>query len=46
MAILVGRAAFHVSMGGFKATYKLVYTEVYAKTPDAWKLVNIHTCSA
>jgi len=45
-AVLVGRAAFHVSMGDFKATYKLVYTEVYAKTSNVWTLVNIHTCSA
>jgi len=45
-AVLVGRAAFHVSMGGFKATYNLVYTEVYVNTSGTWKLVNIHTCSA
>jgi hypothetical protein len=24
--------------------YKLVYTEVYTRKKDQWKLVNLHTC--
>jgi len=44
-AVLVGRAAFHVSINGYRSTYHLVYTEVYAQKAGHWKLVNIHTCS-
>jgi hypothetical protein len=28
-----------------KGTYNLVYTEVYTKKNNKWKLVNLHTCS-
>jgi len=41
-AVLVGKATFIVN-GGSK--YNLVYTEVYTKKNEKWKLVNIHTCS-
>ena len=41
-AVLVGKAVFTVNGG---AQYRLVYTEVYTKKNDRWKLVNIHTCS-
>lgn len=41
-AVLVGKAVFTVNGG---ARYSLVYTEVYTKKNDRWKLVNIHTCS-
>ena len=41
-AVLVGKALFIVN-GGSK--YNLVYTEVYTKNDNQWKLVNIHTCS-
>jgi ketosteroid isomerase-like protein len=44
-AVLVGRAAFKVTIRGGKGTYDLVYTEVYAKKNGRWKLVNLHTCS-
>jgi hypothetical protein len=44
-AVLVGSALFRVTMNGSKGTYNLVYTEVYTKKNDTWKLVNIHTCS-
>jgi ketosteroid isomerase-like protein len=42
--VLVGKAEFTVTMGGSKSKYDLVYTEVYAKKADSWKLVNLHTC--
>jgi hypothetical protein len=41
-AVLVGKASFVVN-GGSK--YNLIYTEVYTKKNEKWKLVNIHTCS-
>jgi ketosteroid isomerase-like protein len=41
-AVLVGKARFAVNGG---SVYKLVYTEVYTKKNDQWKLVNLHTCS-
>jgi hypothetical protein len=41
-AVLVGKATFVVN-GGSK--YNLAYTEVYTKKSNAWKLVNVHTCS-
>jgi hypothetical protein len=41
-AVLVGKAAFTVNGG---SVYKLVYTEVYTKKNDQWKLVNLHTTS-
>jgi ketosteroid isomerase-like protein len=44
-AALVGKAVFTVTIGGFKGTFNLVYTEVYAKKKGKWKLVNLHTCS-
>jgi len=44
-AVLVGKAKFKVSMSGFPGSYKLVYTEVYVKKNNKWKLVNLHTCS-
>lgn len=44
-AVLVGKAAYTVSMGGFRSTYNLVYTEVYTKKTNRWTLVNLHTCS-
>jgi ketosteroid isomerase-like protein len=42
--VLVGKAEFTVTMGGFKSKYNLVYTEVYTKKAGTWKLVNLHTC--
>lgn len=41
-AVLVGKAIFTVN-GGSK--YKLVYTEVYTRKNNKWKLVNLHTTS-
>jgi hypothetical protein len=41
-AVLVGKATFTVNGG---SVYKLVYTEVYTKKNDKWKLVNLHTTS-
>lgn len=41
-AVLVGKAAFVVNGG---SVYKLIYTEVYTKKNDKWKLVNLHTTS-
>lgn len=42
-AVLVGKAAFTVNGG---SVYKLIYTEVYTKKNEQWKLVNLHTTSA
>jgi hypothetical protein len=44
-AVLVGPATFIVSIGGRRATYRLIYTEVYARKSGAWRLVNLHTTS-
>lgn len=41
-AVLVGRAWFTVNGDSI---YKLIYTEVYAKKNNEWKLVNLHTTS-
>jgi ketosteroid isomerase-like protein len=41
-AVLVGQATFTVNGG---SVYKLVYTEVYTKKNEKWKLVNLHTTS-
>jgi ketosteroid isomerase-like protein len=41
-AVLVGKAKFTVNGGSI---YNLVYTEVYTKKNDKWKLVNLHTTS-
>ena len=41
-AVLVGKALFTVN-GVSK--YNLVYTEVYTKKNNQWKLVNLHTTS-
>jgi Domain of unknown function (DUF4440) len=41
-AVLVGKAVFIVNGGSI---YNLIYTEVYTKKLDEWKLVNIHTCT-
>jgi hypothetical protein len=41
-AILVGKAKFTVNGG---SVYHLVYTEVYTKKANHWKLVNLHTTS-
>jgi hypothetical protein len=41
-AVLVGKAKFTVNGG---SVYHLVYTEVYTKKNDQWKLVNLHTTS-
>lgn len=41
-AVLVGRAKFTVNGG---SVYHLIYTEVYTKKNDRWKLVNLHTTS-
>lgn len=42
-AVLVGKATFTINGG---SVYNLVYTEVYTKKNDKWKLVNLHTTSA
>ncbi|MFV8466717.1 nuclear transport factor 2 family protein [Flavobacterium sp. LB1P62] len=39
-AVLVGKAKFTINGGSL---YHLVYTEVYTKKNDKWKLVNLHT---
>jgi hypothetical protein len=44
-AVLVGKAEFTVTMRGFRSTYRLIYTEVYASKQGRWTLVNLHTCS-
>ena len=41
-AVLVGKAKFTVNGG---SVYHLVYTEVYTKKNNQWKLVNLHTTS-
>jgi ketosteroid isomerase-like protein len=41
-AVLVGKATFVVNGG---SVFPLVYTEVYVRKNDRWKLVNLHTCS-
>ncbi|MBL0358222.1 MAG: nuclear transport factor 2 family protein [Chitinophagaceae bacterium] len=41
-AVLVGNATFTVNGG---SVYPLVYTEVYTKKNNQWKLVNLHTTS-
>lgn len=41
-AVLVGKAKFTVNGG---SEYHLVYTEVYTKKKNQWKLVNLHTTS-
>lgn len=41
-AVLVGRATFLVNGD---TVLKLVYTEVYARDGDRWRLVNSHNCS-
>ena len=41
-AVLVGKAKFTVNGG---SVYHLVYTEVYTKKNNKWKLVNLHTTS-
>ena len=41
-AVLVGRANFTVNGG---SVYHLIYTEVYTKKNNQWKLVNLHTTS-
>ncbi len=42
VAVLVGKAWFTVNGGSI---YKLIYTEVYTKKNNEWKLVNLHTTS-
>ncbi|WP_416352066.1 nuclear transport factor 2 family protein [Undibacterium sp. RTI2.2] len=41
-AVLVGKATFVVNGNNI---YKLIYTEVYVKKSEKWKLVNLHTTS-
>lgn len=41
-AVLVGKAKFTVNGA---SVYPLVYTEVYTKKNNKWKLVNLHTTS-
>lgn len=41
-AVIVGKAKFTVNGG---SVYHLVYTEVYTKKSNHWKLVNLHTTS-
>lgn len=45
-AVLVGKARFSVTMNGSRGTWTLVYTEVYTKKNNRWKLVNLHTTAA
>ncbi|SEW46201.1 protein of unknown function [Chitinophaga sp. YR573] len=42
-AVLVGKAKFTVNGGSI---YNLIYTEVYTRKNDQWKLVNLHTTSS
>jgi ketosteroid isomerase-like protein len=42
-AVLVGKALFTVNGG---SRYDLIYTEVYTKKNNRWKLVNLHTTSS
>jgi len=41
-AVLVGRAKFAINGG---SVFHLIYTEVYTKKNNKWKLVNLHTTS-
>ena len=41
-AVLVRKATFVVNGG---SVHRLVYTEVYTRKNNQWKLVNLHTCS-
>ncbi|MDO7854414.1 nuclear transport factor 2 family protein [Hymenobacter convexus] len=45
-AVLVGKARFRVTMNGSKGAWTLVYTEVYTRKNNHWKLVNLHTTAA
>jgi ketosteroid isomerase-like protein len=45
-AVLVGKATFKVTLNGSKGTWTLVYTEVYTKKANQWKLVNLHTTAS
>lgn len=42
-AVLVGKAEFTVNGGSI---YNLIYTEVYTRIENQWKLVNLHTTLA
>jgi ketosteroid isomerase-like protein len=42
-AVLVGKAVFTVNGG---SRYHLIYTEVYTRKNNEWKLVNLHTTSS
>jgi ketosteroid isomerase-like protein len=42
--VLVGKATFTVTIHGHTASYNLVYTEVYVKENNKWKIVSLHTC--
>lgn len=42
-AVLVGKANFTINSG---SVYRLIYTEVYNRKNNRWKLVNLHTTSA
>lgn len=44
-AVLFGRGTFLVTMYGFKSSWKLAFTEVYALKNKTWKLVNVHSCA-
>jgi hypothetical protein len=41
-AVLIGKATFVANNG---SVYELVYTGVYTRKNDRWKLVDLHTCS-
>jgi hypothetical protein len=42
-AVLVGKAKFTINGG---SVFNLIYTEVYTRKNDQWKLVNLHTTSS
>lgn len=41
-ATLVGQGVFNISMGGKDMSYSMVYTEVYTKKNNVWKLIARH----
>lgn len=45
-AILVGQGIFNITMNGQDMSYTMVYTEVYQKKNNQWKLIARHASSA
>lgn len=45
-AILVGQGIFSIAINGQDMSYNMVYTEVYQKENNQWKLIARHASSA